>query len=197
MRRKQVNEHFFDVESKEMWYVLGISFAKYNPERGGNRNTWTSSDEDLLEIVKTSLQSEAKKGRPTKKGSRNFQFRNQYLHDKLIERGCIYNKSERTFPENCEEQYLDHFVRGFFDGNVSVSTDNYTSISYPSVSFLQKLYPMLVSHASVRAGRQVTKSPLQLRGQDVIAVHNFIYRDWDFIQEHGLYLLSKKERFKI
>lgn len=39
------------------------------------------------------------------------------------------------------------------------------------------------------------KSPLILGLHDTYAVHDFIYRDWDYIQENGLYLPSKKDIF--
>ena len=200
MIRKPIDKHFFDEESKEMWYVLGVSYGTYFPERKRPVNTWSSSHLDLIEIIKRELKS----GHTTieEEITYKLRFRNEHVQSKLFERGAIPGKKNRKFPEDIGEQYLDHFVRGFFDGNVSCSktsiyNKNVLAISYPSVQFLQQLYSHLVSHASVRSGKEVEKSPLNLTHLDAIAVHDFIYRDWDFIQERGLYLPLKKERFEI
>lgn len=197
---KHVNEHFFDKESKVMTYLWGMSLAIYSPERNGPRNTWTSSNENLLSIVKETLKSNAEIGRPSDLNSRNLQFRNQYLHDKLIERGCVYDKSERKFPDGVKGRYPDHLDRGFFDAHV---TCVYTMGKYPllqiyfNTAFLQGLHNQLVADAGVSDTKKVDKSPLVYYGEDVQKIHNFIYRDWEFIKRHGLYLPSKKERFEI
>ncbi len=180
MQKNPVNEHFFDEESKEMLYVLGVSFSRYIPSKKDNRNSWTSSSYDLLSIIQKCLDSNQAIGEPNKWGGRLFQVRSQYLQDKLGELGLSVKRSERTFPDNVKEQYLGHFIRGFFDGNVSVSTDNFTSISYPSVRFLQDIYLELVSHAGIKPGRPVIKSPFNLSRNDTSKAHNFIYQDWEY-----------------
>lgn len=199
MKKLGINERFFDKESKEMWYALGVSFSKYSASRTDDRNSWSVNSYRLLEIVQSCLEAEQKIGTPDKNGNALFQVRNKHLQDNLRERGLGVPKSEREFPKDCGEQYLDHFVRGFFDSNVTVSTKStgslYTRVSYPSVQFLQELYIGLAKHAGVKPGRKINISVFDLNGTDVIAVHNFIYRDWDFIKEHGLYLPAKKEKF--
>ena len=194
MKRKPINEHFFDEESKEMMYFLGVSFSRYSASSTDNRNTWTSSSIDLLGLVQKALETTQSIGRPNKWKSRNFQVRSQHLQDKLKQYGLGIPRSKREFPCNIEEQYLDHFVRGIFDGNVSAAK-SYVDIPYPSEKFLQQLYPLLVLHANIRSGRRITRPYFRLIGSDITSVRKFIYRDWDYIQECGIYLLSKKERF--
>lgn len=227
---KYVNEHFFGVEGKtpeqlkEMWYILGISFAQYSaqaPLPGRNvqhRNRWQSASEGLVGIVKSSLESEHSIVRIRNRNIRGGEdFVNYYLS---IDNNRIYEsirgfglgvpKSAREFPE-IEEQYLDHFVRGFFDAQVSCMNivQKHTTLSgimkYPyqrleiyfNVGFLKRLYDALVKHALVMPGKKIDKSPLVLYGPEVGKVYDFIYRDWDFIQESGLYLPSKKELFEV
>ncbi|MBS3096197.1 hypothetical protein J4480_02045 [Candidatus Woesearchaeota archaeon] len=197
---KHVNEHFFDKESKIMMYIFGISLAIYSPERNGPRNTWTSSNEGLLTIVRDHLKSNVEIGRPSELNSRNLQFRNQYLHDKLIERGCVYDKSERKFPEGIKKWYSDHLMRGFFDAHVTCS---YVMGKYPLLQiysnpvFLQGLHNQLVADAGVSDSKKIDKSPLVYGREDVEKIHDFIYSDWSFIKRHNLYLPSKKERLEI
>lgn len=197
---KRVNEHFFDIESKIMMYLFGISLAIYSPERNGPRNTWTSSNEDLLTIVRHHLKSNVEIGRPSDLNSRNLQFRNQYLHDKLIERGCVYDKSERKFPEGVKKWYSDHLFRGFLDAHVTCSyvMERYPILQiYYNTLLLQGLHNQLVADAGFSNSKKIDKSPLVYYGKDVEKIHDFIYRDWKFIKRHGLYLPSKKERFEI
>lgn len=223
VKTKYVNERFFDSEGKTpeqlkaMWYVLGISFAQYSSQlrqqvKGTQHlNRWQSSSKDLVGIVKSCLESEHAISTVANRhirGEEDFttyylKMISEVLYESLHSRGLGVPKEEREFP-HVEEQYLDHFLRGFFDARVRsrlVDANNdspYESI-YPSieiyfnVTFLKGLYATLVGHAHVKGGREVEKSPLVLGGTNVQALFTFMYRDWEFITEHGLYLPSRKE----
>lgn len=218
MLEKYVNENFFDEESKAMWYILGISFAQYT-QYELKLNRWSSANKNLVELVKSSIDSERtisyhegslfEEGK--KYGEHLLQINNQFIYNALNDRGLSVPKLERTFPEDIEEQYLNHFVRGFFDAQVSCVNytqhikrkgeiyDHHTQQLqiYFNVSFLKDIYNVLVEHANVRSGKEVSKYRLNLVGTDATAVYGFLYRDWDFIQESGLYLPSKKARFEV
>ena len=78
MNKKPINEHFFDEESKEMWYILGVSYSRYSISRKDNRTSWTSSSHKLLEIVQTHLEAtEYKIGKREGRGEMLFQVRSQ------------------------------------------------------------------------------------------------------------------------
>jgi len=214
-----VNEHFFDRESKAMWYVLGISYSRYSRAHYSHNsfsNSWQSTNESLMEIVKSSLESEHAIRSTQYRNIRGdgeftsyiFRVYNRELFDSLETRGLGVPKTKRSFPKNIGEQYLDHFVRGLFDAQVScrdVTIKGRTESSRSSVGqrlrigynvpFLCELYKSLVKHAHIKDGRTIDQSHLELATADTRAVYNFIYRDWDFIQENGLYSLSKKELF--
>jgi len=216
---KQVNEHFFDQESKVMLYILGISIAKYSARlmQSQPQNRWLSTSEPLIQIVKSSLDSEHAISHAKYKNIRTGEdymaywlgITSQKIYDSLSRRGLDVPKSERAFSTDIDDQHLDHFVRGFLDS--IVSCHNYTVQSrsknklrefphqslkiYFNVPFLKGLYDALVSHTSINEGREVTESPLSFSTADTRAIYDFIYRDWDFIQENGLYLPSKKELF--
>ncbi|MCH8004123.1 MAG: hypothetical protein IH934_05845 [Nanoarchaeota archaeon] len=215
---KYVNEHFFDEDSKAMWYVFGVSFSQYSSsleQRTSSRSRWQSTDKKLIEIVKSSLDSEntitPKRYKHIRTGEDFFTYwlvlNNQKIYDDIRRRGLDVPKSERTFPESIEEQYLDHFVRGFFDAHVSCYNSTYQSTSkynprelnrqwleiHFNVPFLRGLYEVLVEHAHIKSGREFSKSPLLIMDKDTRGVYDFLYRDWDFIQENGLYLPSKKQ----
>lgn len=222
---KYVNERFFDSEGKApdelkaMWYISGISFSQYHVEfqrDGSHRNKWQSTSKDLIGIVKSALESEHAiypiKNRHIRTGEEFLTYYlsigRQRIYDDLSKRGLDVPKEERAFPE-VEEQYLDHFVRGFFDAHVSCRNITVQSESkynpHPlhyqllwvrsNAPFLKSLYDVLVENANVKGGREITKSPLYFGTADTRTIYDFIYRDWEFIQENGLYLPSKKELF--
>ena len=224
---KYVNERFFDSERKApdelkaMWYILGISFSQYSAQLRQDSlplNRWQSTSEGLIGIVKSALESEHAISPATNRHIRTgeefltyyLSIGNQKIHDDLIKRGLGVSKEERAFPE-VEPQYLDHFVRGFFDAQVLCSNqivkknNGYgtymrhiqTLDVYFNVPFLKGLYAALVEHAHVKDGKKVKNSPLIFGGSDVKKIYGFIYRDWDFIQEKGLYLPQKKALFEV
>ena len=119
-----LNEHFFDRESKRMWYVLGISYSRYFPERQRPVNTWSSYDSELITIVKRELASGHALIHEERTETFKVRMLNAHLQSMLFKRGCVPGKAKRKFPRNIKRRYLDHFVRGFFDAHVTVCHDN-------------------------------------------------------------------------
>jgi len=212
-----VNEHFFYQESKTMWYVLGISFAKVMLSKNSNIISWQSASKPLLEIVNSSLESDypiySRKYKHIREGEDDFTMQrlsmgNPILYESMSDWGLSVPKKERIFPKDVEEQYLDHFIRGIFDAQVSCvnyiqkrdrSTLQTQALNIGSfgIHFIQDLYETLVQYANIKSGKSISKPPLIIRGSNVRKVKELLYRDWEFIEESGLYLPSKKERFEI
>lgn len=227
MRTKHVNEYFFNSEGKTpdelkaMWYIRGISISQYSTrsrqyatrlrQYATPVNRWQSTSEDLIGIVKLALESERAVTPVTNRNIRTgeefltycLDIDSQKIYDDLANIGLDVPKEEKAFPK-VKPQYLDHFVRGFFDAHVRGKLVGYTNKGSPdediypqlkiyfNVTFLKGLYAALVKHAHVKGGREVEKSPLFFFGTNVQAACNFMYRDWDFITERGLYLPSRK-----
>lgn len=201
MPAKYVNENFFEGkgktpnELKAMGYVKGLFIASYIPQPN-NGILFRSSHKDLVEIVKEQLESEHDIiSDPRGKSSHWVEFKNKPdLYHKLGEMGLNAPKSERTFPD-VEEQYLDHFVRGFFDAQAIVCYN--TSYNLTSVvvgfnpSFLLDLHKKLLEYAYIKRDEPQGEST-RYGHKDSIRIHHFIYRDWEFIESNGLYLASKK-----
>lgn len=215
-----VNDNFFDQESKAMWYILGITFAKGILVNHPKKIEWQTTSKPLLEIVNSSLGSEypihSRDYTHVREGEDDFTMyklliSSPRLYEALSVSGLDVPKKERRFPSDIEEQYLDHFVRGVFDAQVSCTNslqrygknDEYARHDQRLITgrfgipFLQDLYETLVQYAHVRSGKLISKPPLSLSGSDVRKVYEFLYRDWAFIEANGLYLPSKKERFEV
>jgi len=215
---KYVNEYFFEQESKAMWYVLGLSYSLYSTQlqQGWSpRNLWRSALEEKIEMVKVALESDHTKSLHKSKnkleGGKDYwiyvlAINSQSIYDALSKRGLDVPKAQRTFPTDIKEQYLDDFVRGFFDGHVScinrihryerngMQREKFIKQLpvYFNVLFLQELYKKLVDHINVRGEREIKKSPLIFGGPDIRKIYELIYHD-----ESGLYLHSKKELFEV
>jgi len=220
-RSSRGNDYFFNQESKAMMYVLGISFAKYTSGNANrNNNIWQSTSKPLLEIVKSCLDSEKKiysrNYKNIREGGNDFtmyrlQISNFRIVRALHERGLGVPKKERTFPKDIKEQYLDHFVRGIFDAQVSCyngiqiygKNNEYASqfqdvtIGQFGISFLQDLCKTLVEYAQIKNRKTISKPPLLFKCQNVTRISKFLYRDWEFLKQNGLYLPSKKEKFDV
>jgi hypothetical protein len=212
MNTKSVNENFFDKdkESRAMWYVLGLSYSRYSASSTDNRNSWYSSNFKVLKIIKKELKSKHKISKPNSNGNRILQIRSQSLQDKLTERGLGVPKNQREFPKNCGTEYLDYFVRGFFDGIVSCSTrlrvskvkgwktESKQLLIYYNEPFLKKLYNVLILEAGIRKGRKIKNSRLKITdSDDITAIYDFIYGNFNYVKSRGLYLPNKKDRFEI
>lgn len=192
---KYIDEHFFDKESKRMYYVLGAFYACYVPQpKGGilfrNRN------KDLVEIIKRELKSEhAIIADNRKKDSYWIEVnRASIIYPRLGELGLNKPKEEREFLR-VNEKYMSHFVRGFLDAKAGIwiRNDRYVNIHIVfNKSFLSGLNKILVKYTKIRES-EPKEDYTKYNHNDSIKIRDFIYQDWNFIKQSGLYLPSKKE----
>lgn len=197
---KKINRHFFDKGSEAMYYVLGALYSSYNPTHK-NGIEIRSSSRDLVQIIKDCLESEHSiTSDPRDKNSHCLAIYNSpYLHFKLEEMGLVKDKYGRKFPKYVPKKHLNHFIRGFFDAEAKVKDTDTGRNTYMEVSFnhpfLKDLHNILLQYANVQGSGPIGNR-LHYSPKDTSKIYDFIYRDWDFIKESGLYLSSKKEQFK-
>src|SRR3989338_1536902 len=123
---KRVNKHFFDKESKEMYYVLGAFYRKHI-EDGEKGLIFRSRHRDLVNIVKSKLKSKHAIISHTTKSSHFIQMKSvPYLRSKLEALGVKGDMEDREFPNFVPEVYLDHYIRGLFDAQANISLINYS-----------------------------------------------------------------------
>ena len=137
-RKYSVDEHYFDViDTPEKAYVLGLLYAdgcNFEPKQTISISL-QEEDRELLEKVRKELKSE----KPlehldySNKHDFGYTYKNQYrllvfskhmskaLHDK----GMVCNKSLiLEFPDWLDQDLYSHFIRGYFDGDGSISKHN-------------------------------------------------------------------------
>lgn len=122
-----VMEDYFEIiDSEEKAYFLGLMLTDGNVfYRGDNKPSQMSlclmdSDSYMLEKFKCALNTSTNitsDGR----GASMLAVRNNKLCEDLAKFGVVPNKSNISrFPDNIPYEYLNHFIRGIFDGDGSM-----------------------------------------------------------------------------
>jgi len=134
---------------------------------------------------------------------------NTYLCKKLIDLGCYPRKTTvgLAFP-HLKDEFISHFIRGFFDGNgsimikkrkytkknslISIYKKNAIAISSTDSKFLDKLFsylPITKVYKTKRKKSMYVHTYWIERKQDIINVEKYLYNN-------SIYFLKrKKEKF--
>ncbi len=134
--RYNCNFDFFKKWTNEMAYVLGFLYADGDIVDSAKSSRtqfikFTSKDKDILYIIKAFILSEHPiHSRPPRKtlfsdgrickSSEIFYLRigSRRMFADLTKIGLVPNKSKIIkFPLNIQNKYLNHFIRGYFDGD--------------------------------------------------------------------------------
>ena len=206
---KYVNENFFDKESKKMYYVLGFAYASYIHNKYHKDSLiFRSSSKKLIDIVRDNLESDYDVVLDNRgKSSYFFGFTSNHMLSRLEETGLVKDKAKRLFPNYISERFLDHFIRGFFDaqGYIYITPSRLNSVRFKfNQNFLEELNKSLREYAHIESnaipiklgGRQ-RQSVIDYGHNNSLKIHDFIYRDFDYIKENNLYLPSKKDLFNL
>lgn len=156
--KKEIDSNFFNkIDSEEKAYWLGFFFADgYIDKDTGFELVLCEKDYNHIKKFKSALKSKHKIGlKNIKLDNKNFKayrlnIKDKNIHDKLIEYGCVNNKSLVVEFPNInifkKKKLIKDFIRGYFDGNGSISIDkrgfsraDITSGSYNFVETLSLL----------------------------------------------------------
>ena len=132
-RKFRVNEDYFDTESPDMAYILGFLAADCTVRKDKNEIKLTVSDidKDILNEFYNRIG-----GRPIKlytdsKGYNNatWIFTSKHIKEKLAEYNIVPNKTFIfKFPQKLQRKYWLDFIRGYIDGDGSISTAGNSAI---------------------------------------------------------------------
>lgn len=128
----ELNETYFDcIDTENKAYILGLLYADGNVGKETNiiQISLQESDKSILE----KMQKEIGSTHPLKMipyNSKNPNWKNQfclsisnkYMHDSLVKQGLVPNKSLiLKYPNFLENNLQRHFIRGYMDGDGSIS----------------------------------------------------------------------------
>lgn len=144
-----VDEHFFDTLDNEInCYVFGLWLADGCVDTGGKLRL-QMTDRDIIERIKAEMNYE---GPIYDMKPREAHHKHQYclsinrktLADQLIDKGCPPAKSLiLDFPTKFNIHCLRHLIRGYFDGDGSISSNLHNVALVGTENFCQGLSTIL------------------------------------------------------
>ena len=138
-----INVDFFKAWTEEMAYVLGYFSADggmFINSGGSKYIQFVSTDYSLLEKVKKAMHSKHKiylkaKGYKKRKDVYLLEIGSKEIYKDLLKLGFIPKKERRLKLPQIPEQYLNHFIRGYFDGDGCISYGFYKRKNRNTKSF--------------------------------------------------------------
>jgi intein-encoded DNA endonuclease-like protein len=131
--KTRVEENFFNAWSSQMAYVLGYFCADgcmfINP-RGSKYISFYSVDSELILKIKRLLKTKNKisiRNRDRENWNKLFslQIGSKKAYSDLLKLGLMTSKAKRLSLPDIPDEYLRHFVRGYFDGDGCISYGYY------------------------------------------------------------------------
>lgn len=200
--RNEINHDFFKSWSSQMAYVLGYAFADGSLIDSEPSRTcylrFHSVDHDILKEIAKTLCYKGKilyrKPRTIKKGPKFYKAKichyisigSRIIYHDLIKLGLTCKKSLNAIFPSVPQNFLPHFVRGYFDGDgcVNVSREGkrlQVVFTSGSKDFLFTLSERLASSPLSIEEKNVVMSTqsFQLRysTQEAVRVLEFMYKD--------------------
>jgi|GEM_PF-3547677 len=193
---KFVNEHYFERESKSMWYVLG-AFYRYGTLFDDMGIMFKAPSLDLVQIVKRELSSEHAIIEDNRDKSSYWLMMKSapHLYDELQVMGVKRDESRRRLPK-MQPEYASHFVRGFLEYKTSPrigERNDRIDITYNNI-FLVGLNHLLARHAGTKRADPEDDS-IDYWHKDSLKIKRFMYRDWEDVKKYGIYIPSMKREY--
>lgn len=114
---------FENVDTEYKAYILGILYADGNVSKNTNsvKLSLRVKDVDILEKIKKSMKLENELFFESNRPNVILKFTNKKIKEDLIKQGCTPNKTFTIKEPNLNRKLIHHFIRGYFDGDGSVS----------------------------------------------------------------------------
>lgn len=127
--KKQVNSRFFDEWNEKSAYWLGFIFADGHLT-DYNRLDICIKDKEHIEKFKANINSEHSISVKTVKGNSYYRIsiQDSHLGNKLKELGVSSNKTYGWIIPEVPIEYMNHFIRGLFDGDGNFNNRKYKPV---------------------------------------------------------------------
>ena len=169
-----LNTKLFDsINNEQSAYFLGLLFADGNVHSKYNSITLKLHERDVDILEK--LQPIIGVDRLYRSGSNlSIKFSDKNIKDKLIDLGCIPNKSLKIVFPNIDESLRHHFIRGYFDGDGSIFSNafDYQVAIISTESFCKSINEIIIDQLGI-AGRISKEAAMLVRGNDITAKLSF------------------------
>ena len=138
-RKYKVNENYFDIiDTEDKSYFLGLLYSDGCNNGSGFYVTLQGRDIDILYDFKKYIKynGELKIIKNKTDSSENYislNISSIKLSSKLSEIGCNKNKTINAIFPNIPDELINHFIRGLFDGDGSISIDKRNQFNFSIV----------------------------------------------------------------
>lgn len=198
-RKYYINENFFKTWSNEMAYVLGLWWADgciYQKKMFDI--TLHKKDKYILKRIAELLQYKGSLYDYVDRQASRINFSCVTIYNDIIKLGGTECKSLTAEMPIVPQQYLSHFVRGYFDGDGSIWNIKGKRVNSEfcsgSKKFLEQLLQILKEYNIVKGGSihlaNSSYYELTFGNRDTLSLGR-----WMYIDCNNLFLLRKKERF--
>lgn len=210
IRKYSIDENYFDsIDEPNKAYILGLLFADGSnvPQKSTVSISLQEEDKAILE----SIRAEIKYEKPldffdySSKNDFGYSYKNQYrlsifcsrYCDQLAQLGMVANKSLILKFPILPEQLISHFVRGYFDGDGSVTHcvrgKNKLVTITSTLEFCNTLKEIL--QHSVHINSSVTEASNHNGRTYVLAISgkNQVEKFLDYIYQDAHYLFLKRK----
>lgn len=198
-RKYRLNKKFFDTWTLQSSYVMGWLYSDGNVTKDLRTFSLHLNKKDL-KIVKH-IKKALKSAHPIVLRGKYMEFR---VHSKdivkiLCSKGCIPNKTKKIrFPKGLSKKYINHFVRGYFDGDGSIHFNKPNTIKIRIVGyykFIKELKEQIKNCARVKATKIKKQQgcwAIEIYGDNARSFCKWIYKG-----AGKLYLERKYRRYAI
>ena len=216
-RRYNLNENYFEkIDTEDKAYFLGLLYADgYNQVSVHSVSIQLhKKDSEILEKFRGFTNSNSPLFKTKTDNCFRLTFNNLKMSNDLEKLGCIQKKSKRIRVPKIQMNLLNHFLRGYFDGDGSVFVYrtkiinkrkdkiyyglrfglNFTGNS----KFIKDIYYILTKQIKsnnaislVKENRCENVSMVNVSGTSVIKILRFLYKD------SSVYMKRKYEKFML
>ncbi|PDZ05526.1 endonuclease [Bacillus cereus] len=199
-RKYDITEDYFKTWSNNMAYILGFIAADGVIQKENQCVSISQKENYILEDIKQELNTNQPLYQNKKTGVYMLNINSKTIKDDLMNiHGIKPCKSFNIEIPFVPEEYLHHFVRGYFDGDGYVKYETYTvSFVGGSYSFMNSLHQILQNHnLSADLLNQNKHFRVILSGRKSIQLFSkWIYKDKD-IYLHRKYEVFQKESLSL
>ena len=206
-KRHSCNDLFFDkIDSEKKAYWLGYLFADGYNNQKENSVSFSQSEpqEEMVYRFKEDLEAtqtiSIDKQRTniihgkeiTSKPAHRIKIISKQLSDDLAKHGCIQGKTFTIAFPNIDDQFKSHFIRGYFDGDGSVTNVKNTTGTKAQFNIIGTLDLLLGIQEELvkKAGLNAIKiSPARKDSQ----VYQLVYGGIENVKKFHSYLYSDSE----
>ena len=198
-RKYTIVEDFFDkIDTEEKAYILGLLYADgyNNTDKNDVCISLKEDDVEILNKITNIIQptkplfyldmSPENRGMKNSKNQYRLTINNKHISKRLVELGCGKAKTHNlVFPTGTQvPKYLQrHFIRGYFDGDGSVSGDKQKQLSFVgTIDFLLPLQQILIEElgfSKTKLDQRHKEREDEIRSLRYCGINQCItFRDW-------------------